>query len=198
MQKKSNKTLIINLFGGPSAGKSTTAYYLCGELKSMGLNCELATEYVKDLVYEKRTHDISNQITCFGEQLRRIERLVEQVDIIITDSPLLLNAFYNRSKYDHLVPLVVEVHRSYNNVNYFLERAFEFHSEGRIHTEEQSKAIDEGVKKLLNEFGEPYSIIKGDNNSRYSIISDLTLHNKRFQELLSKSVKPVMADKESV
>ena len=107
------KTIVINLFGAPGAGKSTTAAFLFGELKSMGLDVELVTEYVKDLVWDKRYKELSNQIICFGQQMRRIERLIGQVDIIITDSPLLLNAYYNKDKYINLIPLVLEINKKY-------------------------------------------------------------------------------------
>ena len=45
-------TLVVNFFAGPGAGKSSMAAGLFAELKFRGVNCELATEYAKDKVWE--------------------------------------------------------------------------------------------------------------------------------------------------
>lgn len=50
--KMLRKCTVINLFGGPSAGKSTLAAGVFYNLKCMGINCELITEYPKDKVWE--------------------------------------------------------------------------------------------------------------------------------------------------
>ena len=47
-------TTIINLYGGPGAGKSTSASDLFVILKERGVNAELAREYVKRWAWERR------------------------------------------------------------------------------------------------------------------------------------------------
>lgn len=44
--------LVINLFGGPSTGKSTTAAEIFVYLKKKKINCEYITEYAKDKTWE--------------------------------------------------------------------------------------------------------------------------------------------------
>lgn len=44
--------LVVNLFGGPGCGKSTTMARLFADLKTRGLNVEMVSEFAKDLVYE--------------------------------------------------------------------------------------------------------------------------------------------------
>lgn len=44
------KTLVVNLFGTPVAGKSTGAAYIFSELKMRGINAELVTGFAKDKV----------------------------------------------------------------------------------------------------------------------------------------------------
>ena len=45
---------VINLFGGPGCGKSTTAADLFARMKLRGLSVELVTEYAKDVVWDEK------------------------------------------------------------------------------------------------------------------------------------------------
>ena len=47
-----NKTLVINLIGGPGSGKSTTASGIFYTLKKMGINCEISCENAVDVIIE--------------------------------------------------------------------------------------------------------------------------------------------------
>jgi ABC-type multidrug transport system ATPase subunit len=71
LHEHNNMTTIINLFGGPGSGKSTTAAYLYAGLKNQGVNAELIREYVKDWAYESRTVGVFDQLYFFGKQVRR-------------------------------------------------------------------------------------------------------------------------------
>ena len=77
--------IIINLFAGPGSGKSTTCAGLFSKLKLAGINCEMVLEYAKELVWENNLETLDDQIYIFAEQLHRINRLKNKVDVIITD-----------------------------------------------------------------------------------------------------------------
>ena len=47
----SKSCLVVNLFGAPSAGKSTGAAYIFSKLKMAGYNAELVTEFSKDMCW---------------------------------------------------------------------------------------------------------------------------------------------------
>ena len=47
------KTVIVNLYGAPGAGKSTGSAYIFGQLKMNNISVELVREFVKDKIYEK-------------------------------------------------------------------------------------------------------------------------------------------------
>ena len=59
--------IVVNLYGGPGSGKSTTAAGIFSELKMLGLNTELVTEYAKDKVWEKHESILDNQIYVFAK-----------------------------------------------------------------------------------------------------------------------------------
>ena len=83
--------LVVNLFGAPGAGKSTGAAYVFSQLKIKGVNAELVTEFAKDMTWEKNKKALTNQVYMLGNQLQRIYRCQDEVDVIVTDSPILLN-----------------------------------------------------------------------------------------------------------
>lgn len=82
-------TLIVNFFGGPGTGKSTTTAHVFSLLKWKGYNCEMALEYAKEKVWEGSLDVLDDQIYLFGEQYHRIKILENKVDIISCDSPFL-------------------------------------------------------------------------------------------------------------
>ena len=90
--------LVVNLFGTPGTGKSTAAAYIFSRLKMHGINVELVTEYVKDMVWEENKTCLNNQPYIFGQQSYRLSRCADKVDVIVTDSPLLLSILYNPDK----------------------------------------------------------------------------------------------------
>ena len=55
-------TLLINIYGGPGAGKSTVAAGLFYELKKKGYDCGLVTEMATELVYDESFNVMNDQI----------------------------------------------------------------------------------------------------------------------------------------
>ena len=146
---------VINLYGGPCSGKSTTAAGLFYKMKLKHLSVELVTEYAKDLVYSNRLEDmLDQQEYIFAKQNQRLHCLRNHVDWAITDSPLLLSNVYANDEWPCVTPfkqLVYETFETYDNVNIFLERPKEFQDYGRRHDKEQSEEIDNKIKQLLDE-----------------------------------------------
>lgn len=145
-------TQIINLYGGPGTGKSTTAAHTFALLKHAGINCELVTEYAKDKVWEDSLEVLGNQIYVFGKQYHRIYRLLDKVDYIITDSPLLLSIHYAKAHGPLFKGLVYEVYNSMKNIDIFLERQKKYQAIGRLQTEEEAKAIDKEIRNILDSY----------------------------------------------
>jgi hypothetical protein len=150
------------LLGGPGAGKSTMAASLFSKLKWMGIDCELAAEYAKDLVWEKRNKTFENQVYIFGKQHHRIFRLLGQVQVVITDSPLFLTPIYDGEKRATLKKLVFEETAKCNNLNVLVVRRKDYNPNGRLHTKSQAAGVDGTVKSFLKQNKIPFIEIEGN------------------------------------
>lgn len=176
-EKEARKqTLVVNLFAGPGAGKSTTAAGLFFELKSRGINCELAAEYAKDLTWEERHRTFQNQVYIFGKQHHRIFRLLGQVEVVITDSPLLLSVVYDGEKRETLKQLVYEEHRKMWTYNVFIKRMKKFNPKGRVHDLEESRALDNMILDALDDAGECYEVFDGTPDGLTKIVHKVLGH----------------------
>lgn len=165
---------IINFFAGPGSGKSTLAAGLFYKMKSLGYNVEFSPEYAKDLVYEGRHSTIKNQVYILGKQFNRMERLVRHVDYVITDSPLLLSAYYAGNDYpESFYNLVCDLHDKYYSLNYFVERRKAYSQVGRVQTEEEALEVDRGLKSLLNRYGVQYKNVLSSDGGIEEILKDV-------------------------
>lgn len=173
--KNIKKPLIINLFGPPGAGKSTGAAYIFSQLKLRGINAEFVTEFAKDKTWEHNKAALGDQLYMFGKQHFKISRCIDQVDVIVTDSPLFLNILYNTNPIlgEDYNNLVVKVFNSYNNLNYFIRRVKPYNPQGRNQTEEESKKLGMDLKNLLVKYNINAKIIKGEQTGYGSILEDV-------------------------
>ncbi len=164
--------LVVNLYGGPSSGKSTCVAGVFYKLKLWGMNVELVNEYAKDLVYEGRLSAMcEEQDYIFAEQHKRIFRYKGSVDVVITDSPLMLSTIYipthwelsKKAGYvDSFKTFVKYTNDQYNNLNFFLDRPDEYSSEGRAHIQEEAVQKDHEIHEMLQYYEIGYQIMKTD------------------------------------
>lgn len=144
-------TRIINLFGGPGIGKSTTASDLFRQMKDAGLRVELVTEYAKELTYEGSASRLDNQLHLLAEQDLRQRRLLGQADWVVTDSPLLLSIAYAKPPFNQpwFTEAVLGLVRGYDNLNFKLGRWRPYLDFGRRETEEQARQMDARITDVL-------------------------------------------------
>lgn len=154
---------VINLFAGPSAGKSTTAAGLFFALKQRHVSCELVPEFAKVLAWEKNNHLRADQLYVTVKQNRGIERLIGQVEYAVVDSPLLLGIYYGKQyRLKNFDPLITELFHSYDNINFFVNRAKRFSADGRFHDEASSLEADRGIRQLLLDKNIAFHEVTGD------------------------------------
>lgn len=163
--------LVVNFLGAPGSGKSTGAAKVFSDLKMAGINAELVTEFAKDKVYEESKAPFDDQLYLLGEQNFRLSRLEGKVDVVLTDSPIILSIFYDKhKKWNMFEDFCREVFDSYNNYNVFVTRAKPYNPSGRFQTEEESNILSDEMKAFLNEKKIEYCEIKGQKE-HYELIS---------------------------
>lgn len=169
------KPIVINLFGAPGAGKSTGAAHIFCSLKKAGVNAELVPEFAKDKTWEHNKTALGVQEYIFGKQSYRLARCRDQVDVIVTDSPLPLTIIYNKNKAlgEAFNCAVLGVFDTYNNFNYYVNRVKPYNPAGRNQTEEESDALNEPIRKLLKDYDIQYTDINGDDEGYEYVVSQV-------------------------
>ena len=165
MNKKPKETLIVSLFAGPGTGKSTTMAGVFSGLKLKDVNCEMVPEYAKGKVWEQSHGILNNQIYLFAKQYHSIERVRGKVDVIITDSPILLGLIYDNTGIPEFKQLVQAVNKRYRTMNFFLKRNKKYNPAGRLQTEEEAKELDKKIKAMLDENKIKYETMSADKHT---------------------------------
>jgi hypothetical protein len=179
----SKTTLVVNFFAGPGTGKSTTMAHCFAELKWKNVDCEMATEYAKDKVWEGSEHVLENQFYVSGKQYHRLRRLNGKVDVILTDSPILLGLIYGHREPQPFKDLLVEYHNTFNNLNIFLKREKPFHQNGRLQDEEKAKGIDEELYNFVGSHKGDFLEIPANRENVQTIVNCIEEALKRTQAL---------------
>lgn len=175
------KTIVINLFGEPSAGKSTAAMDITSRLKRAGINAEYVSEFAKDKVYEENSEVFKHQEYIFGKQSFKMGRVREKVQVIVTDSPLILSAVYNQDEVlgKEFNTTVRNVFNSYDNRNYLLIRKHKYENEGRLHNEEQAVSIRKEIINTLKSMKVDFSVTTSSDEDCQNIVDKIV---KEFLE----------------
>jgi hypothetical protein len=175
---------VINIFGGPGVGKSYITSGLFQLMKKEKYIVEMTAEYAKELTYEEKFDILQNdQLYIFAEQHRRLYRLIDKVDYVITDCPLLLGCVYfekNRGIYSYrdLARFMIDTYKKYPNINILLKRNSEYGYDeyGRYQKYDEALTVDEDVIRWL-----------GYANVKYTeMISDDTTVEKIFNIIKEK------------
>jgi nicotinamide riboside kinase len=180
--------IIINFFAGAGSGKSTTAAALFSYLKMTGLNCELVTEFAKDLTWDESTKVLGYQPYVFGQQAWRLERLSGKVDVVVTDSPLLLSLAYS----DPLLPIcwkeyVLWEHNRYPSINFFIHRNKKYHRTGRNQTYDEAVMMDNKILQILQDENITLTeILTGDGTSAIKAFAKVS-SNETVAKLIQQS-----------
>ena len=183
-------TVLLNFLGSPGVGKTTLSAAVFAKLKSLGIETEYTPEYVKGWVYDGRAISPFDQYYLFGQEVLRQSRLFNKVDVVISDSPVMLAAFY-QYHYNGKNTLRIPCHDFYDTaekvahveiVNFVLPRRKEYNPNWRYQTKEESDAISELLKTWLNFEGYSYYELKCDDTNRVEEVLEVLRLNKVLTE----------------
>lgn len=144
---------VINLFAAPGTGKTTTGQILSGLLSMADFKVEYIPEFAKFATLARNRAALSDQIYMFAKQENRLTVLREAgLDYVVMDGPLpLALLFQPPGYYAGYEPLVMEVFRSYPNLNFYLTKnpKFAYKTHGRNENEEESRQLDQNLRGVL-------------------------------------------------
>ena len=176
------KTVVINIVGGPGAGKSTIASGVFNLLKMAQRDAELVNEYPKALVWEERKKTFDDSLYLFAKQSHIQYSINGKVEYMITDRPLIMSNMYhnfwmekdwpdqwNKAFYE----LVKQTWDLYDNRVYFIERGFPYQPNGRNESEDDALQQDKLTRKWLDDLGIDYIVVKGDQQAHFKIFEDI-------------------------
>jgi len=170
MEKK--EPIVINILGGPGVGKTIITSDLFSAIKRKFISCDVSREVIKDFLYEQSLKAIKDQLKIFTDQYFQLEVKKEDVDVVITDSPLIFCAIYDKDKCPFLKALILDRFNKCNNLNYHLLRDenIPYETQGRYQDIEGAKKVDDDVLKFLLEEKIPFKTVYGVGPDTLQII----------------------------
>ena len=143
------------MFSGPASGKSITAINVRAKLGFKGYDIELVEETIKEWTYIPRIPSVCDTHFIQANQIQKEDiRLRAGVDIIVSDSPLMLQYFYaiyhKNPMQEPMRLAAVEFEKMYPSINIFIDREDKFYNEvGRYEKLDEAKKIDNLIKDTL-------------------------------------------------
>lgn len=171
---------IINLFGAPSSGKSTSAMGIVYEMKKRYHKVEYVSEFAKDLFWSGNQHLMTQQNLVLAEQSWRQERLKEHgVNFAVTDSPLMLSSYYGL-RYRTDLPQcfhdwVMHSFNQFDNINFFIHRSHPYEAAGRLQDEAESNQIADELLSFLKTRNIPVIELHADDSVPLTVLKHLGL-----------------------
>lgn len=173
-------TVLINMLGCPSSGKTSLSAKVFAQLKAMSLNAEYTPEFVKGWAWEGKTVGPFDQFYIFGKETHNQSRLFNKVDFVISDSPVMLTAFYHYfyngdealnqvCKYFYEL---AEKKADIKVINFFLPRKKKYIAKGRYQTQEEADRLAVQLKEWLDKEGYPYITLDCTDKERINVVME--------------------------
>lgn len=152
--------ILINLCGGPGAGKTTLSYYLAYRLKKAGVRTELVGESAREHHIYNTPPDrvaaplLDNQVLLAGQQFERTIRLQRHnFEAAVSDSPMEQGLLYcaDHPYFENLKGVIDDTAKYFETYNVWINpRPGCYDPESRVQrTEAEARAHDKTVRKLM-------------------------------------------------
>jgi predicted ATPase len=154
--------ILINLCGGPGAGKTTLSYYLAYRLKAAGIRTELVGESAREHhIYDSTPGTVApplldNQVLLAGQQFERVKRLKRHnFEAAVCDSPVEQGLLYcpDHIYFKNLKATIDDLMKEFEPEVYNVwinPRPGSYDPESRVQrTEAEARSLDKTVRKLL-------------------------------------------------
>jgi nicotinamide riboside kinase len=162
-----DSALVVNIFGGPGTGKSTLASALFCALKQRHIETACPEEHAKLAIWSSQSWLLDHQPIILGRTWETIYALLDKVDVIIVDSPILLCSVYARDREPMCFhQMVSDIHKRTHRINLLIERDAKigYSTNGRRETEREARVVDERIVGTLDAFNEPFVTCSRDQS----------------------------------
>jgi hypothetical protein len=100
---------------------------------------------------------------------------LNKVQVIITDSPIILSAYYDKTKDVDFMDFVIKTHNKLDNINLFVQRKDEnYNTNGRYQNLEESKIVDKELKQLMLKHNINCSTLQDSEEESNKIVEYIT------------------------
>jgi nicotinamide riboside kinase len=159
--------LVVNIFGGPGTGKSTLAAAIFCALKQRHIETACPEECAKLAIWSNQSWILDHQPIILGRTWETIYTLLDKVDVIIVDSPILLCSVYARDREPMCFhQMVGDIHKRTHRINLLIKRDTQigYSTNGRRETEREARLVDERIIGTLDAFNEPFVTCSSDQS----------------------------------
>lgn len=121
-----------------------------------------------------------DQFYIFGKESHNQSRLFNKVDFIISDSPVMLTAFYHYfyngnealNEVCHNFYKLAEEKAGIKTLNFFLPRKKKYIAKGRYQSEQEADKVATDLRNWLDKEGFPYIVLDCPDKERLNVVME--------------------------
>lgn len=173
-------TQVINVIGGPGCDKSLITSAIILFLKLHNKTVEVIPDFAKSLVWQQNFEVLKNQYFIAQRQFEMLSLLDGQVQYLISECSLPQVMFYNENYLDNICDIgktrtqILDWYGQFNNINILVERGDRnYVRTGRFQDEEGARAIDRGMRELLEREELPFTSLPAELESANAFAATL-------------------------
>lgn len=159
-----NEALLVNLYGGPGSGKTTTALALTARLRiELGVEAEYVPEAAKSDAIKMLPP--TDQLRYAWEQADAIYSRLKDSCVVVTDSPLLMLIEYASNSAIELPkkPYRKLIEGLDTQIENAIDIFIKYSNVGRYQSEEEATELSERIEKRLKKMGIAYDTVSTSN-----------------------------------